>query len=187
MRYTILAGAAALAFGASPAMAQGPNPFFVPLIALGACASQAYEGVPQVQCGVNYDQGHHNNQYSTFGDNGGGGESWDDEDGSHQSIKQTQKAKLPYYFTEPEGNIQLQVGANIISNGDNDSQHITQTQKLKDYSLGAEPEGTLQFQGALNVAVDADNDHQSITQSQSLQIGSRDTGIIIIPPGNEGM
>ena len=75
------------------------------------------------------------------------------------------------YVGTDDGLVQVQVGGNIVGNGDNNKQVISQSQHLKDHSYEA-PEGPLQVQAAANIVEQGSHNTQVITQSQSLTLGT---------------
>jgi hypothetical protein len=159
MRNILLIGAAALALGTTPALADGT---FFPHDGV-PCVSYApsLAGSAQTECAakVSYKaKGHH----------------------ADQDIEQSQKAKFWTHDGKPHGNIQFQTGLNVSLYTWNQDQSIKQHQSIKsnDPVYGESPyhggDGTTQVQVGVNLALGSSNGDQSIHQGQSLENYSND-------------
>lgn len=154
----LLAGVATVTFGlgAAPAMAEDgwdADDLF------SYCVSQGltYDGPTQVQCAENRVEDPH---YSWSNDH------------NKQIIKQDQDA---FFWYEPYGTQQLQIGLNKVEEGDDNTQVIKQYQDLENnYYYGYN--NLDQLQVGVNTVEDGDGNTQVIKQSQSLQIGGNPCG-----------
>jgi len=150
MRSLLIAGVATAVLGSAAAIS-------TPVLADGVIRHCVWHGLTsgttQVQCAHNVvkDPPHW----------------WQSNDDNFQLIKQNQEAELEY---NPYSTQQLQVGLNVVGEGDDNAQIIKQHQDLDNneyYGNG----GLQQLQVGVNTVEDGDDNKQVIKQSQSLQIG----------------
>lgn len=87
-------------------------------------------------------------------------------DWNKQKIKQKNEADLNY----GQDFLQLNVGGNLVEEGDGNRQSIRQKNEYDNYSYTGSGSGPTQSNYALNVVEDGDNNSQSISQSNSLTI-----------------
>jgi hypothetical protein len=89
-------------------------------------------------------------------------------DGNYQKIRQSNEATLGY----PHDLVQLNVGGNLVVEGDYNTQKIYQSNSYDDSNLNVGTQTPVQINVGLNVVEDGDDNTQVISQSNSLTIGN---------------
>lgn len=149
MRSLLLASAAIMALTSATAVQAGP--LWHLKKDLGTCAFLTAMFSQQGNCAMNVvsDEGRSN-------------------DWNKQKIKQKNEAELNY----EQDFLQLNVGGNLVVEGDGNHQSIKQKNEYDNYSYVGSSEGPTQTNYAINVVEDGDHNSQSISQSNSLTINN---------------
>lgn len=151
MRRLLLASAAVLALTSVTAVQAGP--LWHLKKDLGTCAFLTALFSNQGNCAMNVVA---DPEY-------GYGNDW-----NKQKIKQKNEAELNY----EQDFLQLNVGGNLVVEGDGNKQKIKQKNEYENYSYVGSSDGPVQTNYAINVVEDGNDNSQSISQSNSLTINN---------------